>query len=375
MLSLISAKKKSAKAQTCSSDTQRNDVGQILWVRTLLKGSSQFLSTGSGSTESYWPVFGFCLPAHRWWQDRILVRKYQGLTQGFYTIHSCFGGVGQEFIASGSEGEFGLIGRTYFARLVLVRNPFGCGHRCNHRKSVKWTNMLCPVFPAVVDWGVPCCIRAFTDHKVFMWHVRRELPLATLTGHSRTVNCVHWNPRWPHLLVSASDDGTVRLWGPAPEFRNQRSASAATSSNSGACFAFLLCTTLTGLCLFSLNCARFGHRSPSLWKIYSVSYGMPPALSRNMNTISSTRPSSLASSQMSTRFLLDFCLSWSQLVLFGYWTQFFFNIMSNFWFQSNTTTFDLVPYDLENSNWYIQTSLLLHVKLLVDFTIFFVPIG
>ena len=38
-------------------------------------------------------------------QDRILVRKYQGLTQGFYTIHSGFGGLGQEFIASGSEGE------------------------------------------------------------------------------------------------------------------------------------------------------------------------------------------------------------------------------------------------------------------------------
>ena len=38
------------------------------------------------------------------WQDRILVRKYQGLTQGFYTIHSGFGGLGQEFIASGSEG-------------------------------------------------------------------------------------------------------------------------------------------------------------------------------------------------------------------------------------------------------------------------------
>ena len=67
-----------------------------------------------------------------------------------------------------------------------------------------------------------------------MWHVRRELPLATLTGHSRTVNCVHWNPRWPHLLVSASDDGTVRMWGPAQEFRNQRPTSPrATPSNSG----------------------------------------------------------------------------------------------------------------------------------------------
>ena len=70
---------------------------------------------------------------------------------------------------------------------------------------------------------------------MFVWHIRRELPLATLTGHSRTVNCVHWNPRWPHLLVSASDDGTIRLWGPSPEFRNQSTASSKTitTSNSG----------------------------------------------------------------------------------------------------------------------------------------------
>ena len=36
--------------------------------------------------------------------DRMLVQKYQGVTQGFYTIHSCFGGVNQDFLASGSEG-------------------------------------------------------------------------------------------------------------------------------------------------------------------------------------------------------------------------------------------------------------------------------
>ena len=34
----------------------------------------------------------------------MLVRKYQGVTQGFYTIHSCFGGHNEDFIASGSEG-------------------------------------------------------------------------------------------------------------------------------------------------------------------------------------------------------------------------------------------------------------------------------
>ncbi|XP_042188633.1 WD repeat-containing protein 26 isoform X1 [Callorhinchus milii] len=43
---------------------------------------------------------------HLWdLQDRVLVRKYQGVTQGFYTIHSCFGGNNEDFIASGSEGK------------------------------------------------------------------------------------------------------------------------------------------------------------------------------------------------------------------------------------------------------------------------------
>ncbi|KAJ3606892.1 hypothetical protein NHX12_026410 [Muraenolepis orangiensis] len=95
---------------------------------------------------------------HLWdLQDRVLVRKYQGVTQGFYTIHSCFGGHNEDFIASGSE-----------------------------------------------------------DHKVYIWHRRSELPIAELTGHTRTVNCVSWNPTIPGLMASASDDGTVRIWGPAP---------------------------------------------------------------------------------------------------------------------------------------------------------------
>ncbi|NXO23837.1 WDR26 protein, partial [Cisticola juncidis] len=100
---------------------------------------------------------------HLWdLQDRVLVRKYQGVTQGFYTIHSCFGGHNEDFIASGSE-----------------------------------------------------------DHKVYIWHKRSELPIAELTGHTRTVNCVSWNPQVPAMMASASDDGTVRIWGPAPFVDNQ----------------------------------------------------------------------------------------------------------------------------------------------------------
>ncbi|XP_019727052.1 WD repeat-containing protein 26 [Hippocampus comes] len=104
---------------------------------------------------------------HLWdLQDRVLVRKYQGVTQGFYTIHSCFGGHNEDFIASGSE-----------------------------------------------------------DHKVYIWHRRGELPIAELMGHTRTVNCVSWNPTIPGLMASASDDGTVRVWGPAP-FHDSQEADA-----------------------------------------------------------------------------------------------------------------------------------------------------
>lgn len=58
-------------------------------------------------------------------------------------------------------------------------------------------------------------IVVIADHKVYVWNVRRETPVMVLEGHSRTVNCVHWNPEVPGMLASASDDGTVHIWGPA----------------------------------------------------------------------------------------------------------------------------------------------------------------
>ncbi|KAF5304558.1 hypothetical protein FQA39_LY09609 [Lamprigera yunnana] len=114
---------------------------------------------------------------HLWdLHDRCLVRRFQGVTQGHFTIHSTFGGANQDFVASGSE-----------------------------------------------------------DNQVYIWHIRNELPIATLPGHTRTVNCVAWNPVHSHMLVSVSDDCTVRVWGPKDKVPKPlvSSSSSDSSNNSG----------------------------------------------------------------------------------------------------------------------------------------------
>ncbi|KAL8576196.1 hypothetical protein ACOMHN_027851 [Nucella lapillus] len=93
---------------------------------------------------------------HLWdTHDRVLVRKYQGMSHGQFVTYSTFGGANEDFIACGSE-----------------------------------------------------------DPTVYIFHVRSSHAVIELKGHSRSVSCVDWNPRLPNMLASASDDGTVRIWGP-----------------------------------------------------------------------------------------------------------------------------------------------------------------
>lgn len=50
--------------------------------------------------------------------------------------------------------------------------------------------------------------------QVYIWHAREWMePCWVLSGHSGAVNCVSWNPTDLHMLASASDDGTIRIWG------------------------------------------------------------------------------------------------------------------------------------------------------------------
>nr|XP_043635995.1 WD repeat-containing protein WDS homolog isoform X2 [Erigeron canadensis] len=81
--------------------------------------------------------------------------RYKGHRQHKYVIRSCFGGVNGTFIASGSENS-----------------------------------------------------------QVYIWNRRNSDPIEVLSGHLMTVNCVSWNPRRHQMLASASDDQTIRIWGP-----------------------------------------------------------------------------------------------------------------------------------------------------------------
>jgi WD repeat-containing protein 26 len=89
-------------------------------------------------------------------KDRVLVHRYQGAIQNSFMSYGTFGGIDENFIASGSE-----------------------------------------------------------DTRVYIWNKRSEQAICVLEGHTRNVSCVSWNPVYLGMIASSSDDGTVRIWGPS----------------------------------------------------------------------------------------------------------------------------------------------------------------
>lgn len=84
-----------------------------------------------------------------------IVTKYVGQLQKEFVIRSCFGGIEEQFVLSGSQ-----------------------------------------------------------DNYVYVWNRHTAELIETIPGHQGTVNCVRWCPSNSRMFASAGDDGHIRIWGP-----------------------------------------------------------------------------------------------------------------------------------------------------------------
>ena len=57
-----------------------------------------------------------------------------------------------------------------------------------------------------------CLCSGAEDRNVHIWHRQSGAKVACLPGHSDVVNSVAFNPTNPKMLVSGSDDCTVKVW-------------------------------------------------------------------------------------------------------------------------------------------------------------------
>ncbi|WKY15056.1 hypothetical protein Q1695_000512 [Nippostrongylus brasiliensis] len=101
-------------------------------------------------------------------QSKTLIRNFYGAQQGNLVIQAGFGGLYHGYIATGTE-----------------------------------------------------------DHKVMIWGILNSQHALKLRGHKRVVNGVTWNPKYPNMLASCSQDCTVRIWNIARHDLNPEEATAA----------------------------------------------------------------------------------------------------------------------------------------------------
>uniref|UniRef100_A0A7E4UN09 LisH domain-containing protein n=1 Tax=Panagrellus redivivus TaxID=6233 RepID=A0A7E4UN09_PANRE len=91
-------------------------------------------------------------------ETRTLIQTFFGSVHADIVVNACFGGANEEYIASGSEG----------------------------------------------------------NNRVMIWKRDEKYPVKYLDGHNGSINAIAWNPHFKNMLVSGSDDHTIRVWSSVP---------------------------------------------------------------------------------------------------------------------------------------------------------------
>lgn len=59
-------------------------------------------------------------------------------------------------------------------------------------------------------------MKLLSGNRLMIWKTSEKKPIKYLDGHHRHINTVDWNPKYQSMLVSGSDDNTIRVWSTAP---------------------------------------------------------------------------------------------------------------------------------------------------------------
>ena len=110
--------------------------------------------------------------------DDTVKMQFDGAKQRDFVVRSTFGGAGENFVVSGSEGT----SSTSFPVL-----------------STDFDDVVLTSFHA-------------SDSRVYIWRRETGMQVVTLEGHGPgTVNAVSWHPTNPAVFASAGDDRRVRM--------------------------------------------------------------------------------------------------------------------------------------------------------------------